>query len=325
MRAAPLVFCLFLHAASALHESQNGVLPHSKPIRRSYAHRRSYDRRPESIDVDLYIERSTRLYRDTIAKRNLKIKTEYNGSLDAVVPWDVSKETYLWDLFPPSFNCPFKHRLGRLSDGGKVVCNWEALRMRCSSGTDNAIVYTVGVRDEVSFEVDLIANTGCTVHAFDHTISTVPAVPNMVFNAVGIAAKDDVNASLKTLPMLMQERNHSRIDLLKIDCEGCEWDVFADLAASNALDNIDQVVVELHLPNPNSNAAGPKSPVHDVFRYFESMESHNLYPFSREMNLFAGASREYPWVVEYAFVRPNSMFMKDANAWSVVARKETEH
>ena len=40
-----------------------------------------------------------------------------------------------------------------------------------------------------------------------------------------------------------------RLDLLKIDCEGCEWDVFEDLAARapHALASVQQVIIELHM------------------------------------------------------------------------------
>jgi hypothetical protein len=298
------------------------VRPAVVPARRTSE--RHHGSHTHYIDVDTYVQRSTRVYHETISKRNDKVNSEYSGILDSIVPWDVSKETYLWDLFPPTFNCPFKHRLGRLSDGGKVVCNWEALRARCHHGVDPPpVVYSVGVRDEVSFEQDLVLKTGCPLHAFDHTITSVPGVPNVTFNKVGIAAHD-VSEVLKSLPTLMAERNHSGIDLLKIDCEGCEWDVFAGLAASGALDSVDQVLVELHLRNPASNEPGPSSSVHDVFRFFEALESFQLFPFSRELNLYAGASHEYPWVVEYSFVKPSSIFMRDAGAWDAVAREDDD-
>jgi FkbM family methyltransferase len=43
-----------------------------------------------------------------------------------------------------------------------------------------------------------------------------------------------------------------RIDVLKIDCEGCEWSVFNETAAAAAarevLTRVDQLLIELHFP-----------------------------------------------------------------------------
>ena len=51
--------------------------------------------------------------------------------LDAVVPGN-GDASGMWD-FPPAFTCSFREHLGRLSDGVKVVCNWQALVARWTS------------------------------------------------------------------------------------------------------------------------------------------------------------------------------------------------
>jgi hypothetical protein len=50
------------------------------------------------------------------------------------------------------------------------------------------------------------------------------------------------------LQMARLGRQH-RVDVLKIDCEGCEWDAFAELQRSSPqlLARVDQLIVELHL------------------------------------------------------------------------------
>ena len=80
---------------------------------------------PAGIDVDAFIQHNLVLYADAVRQRTDRVRALYGGDLDAVVPWNgnAAGETYLWDFFPPAFNCPFRERLGRLSDGGKVVCN----------------------------------------------------------------------------------------------------------------------------------------------------------------------------------------------------------
>lgn len=273
---------------------------------------------PPTINIDAYIKRALNQYAETLAQRADRLTSLYSYNLDAVVPWNgaAHAETYLWDFFPPSFNCPFRHRLGRLSDGGKVVCNWETLKSRCAADPHGATVYSFGVRGDISFETDLIQRTGCAVHAFDHTVAGLPhPVPGIEFSQTGLAADDQTPPLLMSLPTLMHQRGHARIDMLKVDCEGCEWAVFHQLNATGALAAIDQLLIELHFRQAHTNEPGPASGVRDVFAFFEALESAGLYPFSWEVNHNAGASRMYPWVIEYSFVRAESRYMRDGEAW----------
>lgn len=272
---------------------------------------------PSSIPIDLFIDRALAIYNETLAQRADRLNALYGGDLDAVIPWNGAghAETYLWDFFPPSFNCPFKHRLGRLSDGGKVVCNWETLRARCVGDPNAAVIYSFGVRGDISFEVDLSQRTGCAIHAFDHTVFGLPEdTPNVAFTQAGLAAVD-IPPTLFSLPTLMAQRGHTRVHLLKIDCESCEWTVFAELAHSGALATIDQLLIELHFKQATTNTPGPDSGVRDVFGLFEALEGAGLYPFSWEVNHNAGATRTFPWVIEYSFVRARSAFMRDGGVW----------
>lgn len=287
--------------------------------------RRRPEDREHGIDIDAYIRRSLDLYNETLTQRADRLVTLYNNDLDAVIPWNGAghAETYLWDFFPPSFNCPFRHRLGRLSDGGKVVCNWESLRARCETDPHAATIYSFGVRGDISFETDLIQRTGCAIHAFDHTVFGLPQpVPGIEFAQVGLAPTDVAAPMLLSLPTLMQQRGHARIDMLKIDCEGCEWDVFQQLNATGALPAIDQLFIELHFKQAHTNDPGPASGVRDVFAFFTALETAGLYPFSWEVNHNAGASHAYPWVIEYSFVRAESRAMRDAKAWERITGGE---
>ena len=275
-----------------------------------------------TIDINAFVQHNLALYADAVRQRTDRVRVLYGGDLDAVVPWngDAAGETYLWDFFPPAFNCPFRERLGRLSDGGKVVCNWQVLAARCAAGPDAATVYSVGVRGDVSFEADLANRTGCAVHAFDHTVGGLPApAAGVRFNRVGLAPAD-VPPALLSLPTMMAARGHDRVHLLKVDCEDCEWAVFDELARGGALAHIDQVLIELHFRQPATNLAGPDSGVRQVFNFFEDMEAAGLYPFSWEVNHNAGAAGAMPWVIEYSFVRPDSAFMRDVGAWQALSR-----
>ncbi len=49
---------------------------------------------------------------------------------------------------------------------------------------------------------------------------------------------------LTTLPQIMREHGIERLDLLKLDCEGAEWDIFP--AAEEILSRVDQICMEYH-------------------------------------------------------------------------------
>eukprot|EP00854_Cymbomonas_tetramitiformis_P021363 gene21363-25677_t len=61
-----------------------------------------------------------------------------------------------------------------------------------------------------------------------------------------------------TIPYAMKLLGHPRIDVLKIDCEGCELSVFENLrrAAPQVLDDVGQILVEFHV----STTLGMNSP-----------------------------------------------------------------
>ena len=144
-------------------------------------------------------------------------------------------------------------------------------------------------------------------------------VTGVRFNRVGLAPADAPPALL-SLPTMMAARGHDRAHLHNVDCEDCEWTVFGELARSDALARVDQVLIELHFRQPATNLAGPDSGVRQVFAFFENMEAAGLYPFSWEVNHNAGAAGAMPWVIEYSFVRPDSAFMRDVGAWQALSR-----
>jgi hypothetical protein len=276
--------------------------------------------RARNLDMKHFIEHSMQLYNETVQQRKDRLLKLAGGNPDHVIPFDGAQETYLWDYFPPTFNCPFKHRVGRLSDGGKVLCNWETLRHKCS--TKGAIMYSIGVRGDISFEEDLVNKTTCPVYAYDPTVPGLPvAAGNIHFSRVGLGASDTEQMEgypLKTLGTLMAANGHDHIDLLKVDCEGCEWKTFQQLVHQGTLNSVDQLLIELHFKQIKTNMAGPDSGVREVFEFFEACEAAGLLPFSWEVNHNIGYSGAVPYVIEYAFVRPTSDFMTDVKSWEEI-------
>lgn len=137
----------------------------------------------------------------------------------------------------------------------------------------DSVVYSGGVGDDVSFEHDLVKYYGCQVVLFDPSpigVKTMALAENKIpqfrFLPVALAAH---NGTLKlgeprpgdqswftrkngegqevpctTLTSAMKQNRHSRIDLLKLDIEGSEYEVIGDLLKNRLA--VPQICVEYH-------------------------------------------------------------------------------
>lgn len=127
------------------------------------------------------------------------------------------------------------------------------------------ICYCGGVGEDITFDLGLIERFGCQVFAFDPTPRSIAHVakvaanePRYRFLPVGLWSADTTlrfwvpkdpghvshsvvnlqrtgsyfEAPCRSLPSLMSELGHSRIDLLKIDIEGAEHTVLAAMLKS---------------------------------------------------------------------------------------------
>jgi len=139
----------------------------------------------------------------------------------------------------------------------------------------DSVVYSIGVGDDISFDLELIRRFGLTVHAFDPTprsrewLSHQSLPPQFVFHDIGIASFDgvadfsmperldhvsfsmvrDSNATqieirVQRLVTMVAELRHNRIDLLKMDIEGAEYGVIDDILKSRI--PIRQLLIEFH-------------------------------------------------------------------------------
>ena len=126
----------------------------------------------------------------------------------------------------------------------------------------SSVCYCVGAGEDISFDLSLISSFGCDVYTFDPTPRSIAYVTGLSeldarlhFIPVGVwnqdafikfyapqnpshvshsivnlqQTSDYFDAKVKRLSTLMQELGHSRIDLLKIDIEGAEYDVLIDI------------------------------------------------------------------------------------------------
>jgi FkbM family methyltransferase len=139
----------------------------------------------------------------------------------------------------------------------------------------DSIVYSFGIGEDISFDLALIAECGCEVFGFDPTPRSIAWVrsqnPPAGFRVrqLGVASYDGkasfappkdpthishsmsapgtsgrVEFEVRRLSTLMKELGHERLDLLKMDVEGAEYDVIEDLLSQGL--RPPQILVEFH-------------------------------------------------------------------------------
>lgn len=165
----------------------------------------------------------------------------------------------VYDPYEPTWACHIEQRVGReFGDGGKFVCGKDKFL-----SSRSCLAYSVGSNGDISFEESVIRKFGCEVHTFDPTGDTslyqskAEAV-GAIFHPWGLSGKMDdlyneaTNGSNPLFPLsdIVSQLGHTgrKIDLLKVDCEGCEFDSFRSIWAAILQGSlrVGQVLVELH-------------------------------------------------------------------------------
>mmetsp|Transcript_33744 Transcript_33744/g.73742 ORF Transcript_33744/g.73742 Transcript_33744/m.73742 type:complete len:361 (-) Transcript_33744:1262-2344(-) len=130
------------------------------------------------------------------------------------------------------------------------------------------VVYSFGIANDWTYD-EAMAAQSCRVYSFDPTsafeqVHKAYKRPNITFQYVGLAPAvrcgevqstggiyGKLEGELLDLSAIRSRLGHTAqnsIKILKIDCEGCEWDVFYELAQNNpqALDGVNEVIIEVH-------------------------------------------------------------------------------
>jgi len=165
----------------------------------------------------------------------------------------------------PEVRCA-RLRLGE-GDGEWCVCP--------ESLSEQSLVYSFGVGKDISFDRELINRFGVEVHAFDPTPISADWMrrqhppPRFHFHPFGVAgyngaaefslplhhgvsftllsdvpSKRTAIGEVYRLSTILEKLNHKRINLLKLDIEGAEYEVIPQLV--ELADRIDQLLIEFH-------------------------------------------------------------------------------
>jgi FkbM family methyltransferase len=182
-----------------------------------------------------------------------------------------------------------------------------------------SVVYSLGVGEDVTFDRELIRRWGVTVHAFDPTPRSIAWIeeqdlpPEFVFHPYGVAAQDGlrrfnpprepgcvshtlldrnraaeaIEAPVRRLATIMRELEHARIELLKMDIEGAEYEVLEDLIASGV--EVRQLLVEFHHRWPEAGIARTRQALRELraagYRIFSVSASGEEYGFLKTSSL----------------------------------------
>lgn len=143
---------------------------------------------------------------------------------------------------------------------------------------ENPIIYSFGVGEDNSFDMELLECVGGQVFAFDPTPKSIEWVNHQKnmdkrysFYPYGLSDKDEkrdfflpqnknyvsgsvekrsglveepIKVEMKRLQTIMRELGHTHLDLLKMDIEGSEFQVIPDILNSGC--EFDQLCIEIH-------------------------------------------------------------------------------
>jgi FkbM family methyltransferase len=138
-----------------------------------------------------------------------------------------------------------------------------------------SIIYSAGVGSDITFEHALVETFGCEVILIDPSPTGLKTmglpqnkIPQFHFLPVALAARNGklklsppldaegdswfgqpdapggIEVTCADLGSLMKQNKHSHIDLLKLDIEGCEYEVIEDILRKRL--PISQIAVEFH-------------------------------------------------------------------------------
>jgi hypothetical protein len=244
---------------------------------------------------------------------------------DALRRYDHLKEKY--DLFEPEANCLTEERFGAhgtqeryaaFGDGPKFVCGIDMIReehraaLASTKEGDNkgCLVYSLGSNNNVDYEQSVHREIGCETHTFDPTLDgPFEGKAYSAFHPWGIGRDseerefDGTTFATVSVATAMKKLGHDgrRIDLLKMDIEGAEWEALPELfgqIASGAV-VVDQIQVEVH-----------RGEFGKIRRVFEQADAAHMRIMHKERNHWGCDGYG---CLEYSFV--SEAFLRRHHEW----------
>ncbi len=202
------------------------------------------------------------------------------------------------------FTCPHETKVGGVSENSKWVCDPHRLNQKdvfigeiSKVAKDDCLVYSFGRGSiitgsfDFAFEVNLLKLLGgpgsCEVHFFDHRLDNFKGrVPKgITVHPWGLEGEVDASLSRRNFMTLKETVRHlghdgRKIEILRLDCEGCEWHTYQEWLTSGVTPR--QIVVSLHGSPKNED------------NIFEMLEAKNYVIFHREADMrYGGMWQDY--------------------------------
>jgi len=181
------------------------------------------------------------------------------------------------------------------ADGDKFVCMDDIILGK------PCLIHSFGLANDWTFE-DFMDYRGCEIHAHDPTVD-YPATrgDHITFNKLGLGVTTE--PTMDTLANFFKNNGHSNttIDVLKIDIEEHEIAAFPNWLETGALDNVNQLAIELHLSKLH---AGPNFIW--LLELLQQMFKLNFRVISHEVNMVAGPTNHKLYnLMEVVFMKDN--------------------
>lgn len=170
--------------------------------------------------------------------RNLILKMNFNINDEML---NQNCEKFKRQLIKMSTDLPLIMIGASIKDGSYPILTYENFK--------KIKVISIGVGNNIIFD-EAISNLGATVWCFDHTVA--PRIKNkhkhnIFYKPFGIKGTTPIPKckSLKEIIQLTEDTKVFDATILKLDCEGVEWDVLTSNSIK-LLSQFDQIIVELH-------------------------------------------------------------------------------
>ncbi|KAL2106124.1 hypothetical protein VUR80DRAFT_7249 [Thermomyces stellatus] len=276
---------------------------------------------PWNVDKHLLakLELAEKLWAQAVEDR--KVMAEHMGH-DREFPDGYLRPYNVWDFARPSFFCPYDlERVGKLGDGGKVVCGMSRYEKESpgpSSETNTApelVIYSFGVNKDSSFEAAMMERTNAQIWGYDFSVDswgpeiTPEWASRSHFHKVGIAKETNKTRDppFWSIHDLMAENGHDYVDIVKMDIEGHEFTALTGFIEhlkahepEGATMPIGQLLIEVHFYT-DRDVGGPKT-LQQWMTWWSSVEEMGLRPVNNEDNWIGDATVGKPRFMEYTMI-----------------------